>query len=252
MENFKSPKAIIALLALIAITAVVIISILRDRIVNQQPWQVAVVGQGKVAYQPDIADVTLGVQIDKVAKAENALNQLNDKVNKIIAAVKAAGIPPEDIQTQNYSLYPQYDSPDNVMSLSGYNANQQLLIKVRGIDKEPERVSKVVAEATKAGVNQVVGVSFDVSNLEELKQQARIKAIGDAQIKASSLAAAARVRLGKVIGWWENIIQAPGIGNAYYGDKGGMGGGLGTGATSSLPTGSQEVILEINLNYQVR
>lgn len=244
-------KITLWIIAILALAGVVTVSIIRDRIVNPIQNQVSVVGQGRVSYQPDIANVTLGVQIDKVAKAEDALNQLNDKVNKIVTAVKAVGIAQEDIQTQNYSLSPQYDYVNNVSSLAGYNANQQLIIKVRKINENQDLLSKVIAEATKVGANQVNGIAFDVSNIEDLKQQARVKAINDAKSKAGSLAEASGVGLGKIIGWWENVVQAPGIGNTTYADgKGGM--GAGGGVTPTVPTGTQEVVIEINLNYRVK
>lgn len=257
LANHKWPggKIAIMIIAIIALAAIVCVSLIRDRIVNPPQWQVSITGQGKVAYQPDIANITLGVQIDKVAKAEDALSQLNDKTNKIVAAIKGLGIADSDIQTQNYSLYPQYDYVNNVSSLAGYNANQQLLIKVRNIKDDSAKLSKVIAEATKAGSNQVIGVTFDVFNLEELKQQARVQAISDARKKASSLAKMAGVRLARIVGWWENVVQAPGINNGvYYGgsDKGGAGMGAGGAATPSLPTGSQEVIIEISVNYQIK
>lgn len=255
MEGEISPKdrwsKIILIIAMVLIAGVVVVSILRDRIVNQPQWQVSVIGQGKVSYQPDIANVSLGVQIDKVAKADEALNQLNDKVAKIVAAVKSAGIVADDIQTQNYSLYPQYDYVNNSTNLSGYNANQQLSIKVRDINNGQELLSKVIAEATKAGANQVLGISFNVSNLEELKNQARIKAITEARQQAGTLAQATGVRLGRVVGWWENVVQAPGISSGVtYDGKGGMGGNV--SASPTVPTGSQEIVIEINLNYRVR
>ena len=105
----KTPKIIITVFLILAITSITIVSIIRDRIVNYPQNQVSVIGQGKVVYQPDIATITLGVQIDKVNKADEALNQLNSKIKNIVAAVKGQGIAPEDILTQNYSLLPQYD-----------------------------------------------------------------------------------------------------------------------------------------------
>ena len=47
------------LVGYVLLATIVIVAILRDRIVNQPQWQVSVTGQGKVAYQPDIAVVTL-------------------------------------------------------------------------------------------------------------------------------------------------------------------------------------------------
>lgn len=247
--EWKKPKFILILIGILVLGGVIVVSILRDRIVNQNMNQITVMGQAKVAYQPDIAMVNLGVQIDKADKAENALSQLNEKVIKIITAIKAVGIVDADIQTQNYSLYPQYDYQDNVSRVSGYNANQQLVIKVRGIDKNTQLVNKVIADASKAGANQINGITFDVSNVDELKQQARLKAIADARVKSADLAAAAGVTLKEVTGWYENMLQTPSAYDAsYYGGKG----GASAGATPQVTVGNQEIIVEIGLNYKVR
>ncbi|MBI5466342.1 MAG: SIMPL domain-containing protein [Candidatus Kerfeldbacteria bacterium] len=237
------------LVGMVLLAGIVVVAILRDRIVNQPQWQVQVTGQGKVSYQPDIANVTVGVQVDKSYSAEVALKQLNDKVNKILAALKITGIGAEDIQTQNYSLYPQYDYRDNVSTLAGYSANQQLVIKVKGLASgNDDKVGKVVAEATKAGANQVTSLTFDASNIDDLKQEARLQAIADAKSKAGSLARATGVDLGDIVGWWENFVQAPGT--PLYGGVGGE--AKGAGMSPQVPSGSQEVVVEVNLSYKIK
>jgi uncharacterized protein YggE len=249
--EWLKPKIILPILGMLLLTGIITVSILRDRIVNQPQYQVSVTGLGKVSYQPDIANVNLGVQVDKQFSAENALQQLNDKMNKVVTAIKLLGITEADIETQNYTLYPQYDYKDGISIPAGYSANQQLTVKVRKLNDNKESVSKVVAAATKAGANQVMGITFDVANLNDLKQEARLKAIADAKSKAGALAQAVGVELGDIMGWWENIVQAPGI--QSYGSYSGDGKGGGAGAVSSpvLPTGTQEVIIEINLNYRI-
>lgn len=250
-SRWCEPKFILSLVGMLLLTTVVVVAVLRDRIVNQPQWQVNVVGQGRVSYTPDIANVTLGVQIDKAKTAAEALTQLNDKIGKIIKAVKEAGVQTDDITTQNYSLYTQYDYRDGVSILAGYNANQQLVVKVRNIANDNLPIAKVIAEASKAGANQVNGVTFDVAKLDELKQEARLKAIQDAKTKSGSIAGAAGVKLGEIVGWWENIVQAPGANSpVYYGEKGGMGGG--TAPTPQVPSGSQEIVIEITLNYKLK
>ncbi len=249
--EWRNPKIVILLVALVLLAVIVVVSILRDRFVNQTQWQVQVVGEGRVAYQPDIAIVNLGVQVERVWAADSALKQLNDKMNKVVAAIKGAGIAAEDIQTQNYNLQSQTDYRDGISIPLGYLASQQLLVKVRKIT-EGDVVSKVIAAATSAGANQVNGITFDVSNLNDLKQEARIKALADAKERASSLADAAGVRLGKVVGWWDNIIQAPGINNVYYGVGGEGKGGGGVISTPQIPTATQEIIIDINLSYLVK
>jgi len=235
---------------MLLLAGVITVSILRDRIVNQQFRSVTVTGQGKVTYNPDIAIVTLGVQIDKLAKPEEALNQLNNKVSGIIKAVKALGVTEENIQTQNYSLYPQYDYKDNISVVSGYNANQQIVIKVVDYDKNPSKLSSVIAEASKAGANQVNNLTFDASNMNDLKQAARIKAISDAKSKSDALASAAGVRLEDITGWYENLVNPLPIYATDYG-KGGMG-GSGVVSNPVIGAGGREVIIEIGVTYNIK
>lgn len=241
-------KTILLVVGMILLAGIISLALLRERIVNPPLWQVTIMGQGKINYQPDIAVVLLGVNVERIATAAQALNKLNENMDKVFAAVKESGIPEEDIQTQNYSLYPQYDYINEISVLVGYNANQQIAVKVRNLKSQPDLVAKLIARTTAAGANRVEGVSFEVSNLEELKQQARIKALADAKSKSQDLAAAAGVKLTKVVGWWENIVQQPGIGQpSYFDGKGGGGGSPGT-----IPTGLQELIIDIGLNYQVK
>ncbi len=245
-ESGSKAKAVIIIVGLVLLAAVVVTAILRDRIVNVQFRQVTVVGQGRISYEPDLAVVNLGVQIDKVKEADQALNQLNDKVNKIMAAVKAQGIPAEDISTQNYYLAAQYDYKDNVSSVSGYNANQQLTIKVKSYNTAPERLNKVIAAASKAGANQINSLTFDSSDINNLKQQARIMALQDAKTKSGALAEAAGVEIKNIAGWWENVVSSPYVGGIGGGEKG-MG-----DVSAQLPAGSREVVIEVSVNYNIK
>jgi hypothetical protein len=238
-------KFVLIIVCILALTGVVIISILRDKIVNSNNNQVSVTGRGEITYQPDVASVILGVQIDKSAKAEEALISLNEKVNKISATLNSLGI--TDIKTQNYSLYPYYDYIDGINVLSGYNANQQIMVKVYDIDKNIELLNQVVSKSTEAGANQILGITFEGSNIEDLKQQARILAVTDAKKKAEALSTSIGVSLGEIVGWWDNTVS-PSY-NYSYG-VGGMGGSESGGANVSA--GTYKVIVELSLNYKIK
>ncbi|MFA5022468.1 MAG: SIMPL domain-containing protein [Patescibacteria group bacterium] len=242
-------KTVILICGMILLSIIIVTAILRERIVSEPQFQLPITGQGKISYQPDIANVSVGVQVDKLAKADEALSQLNDKMNKVYDAIQKLGISKEDIQTQNYSLYPQYDySPDNTSKLSGYNANQVVVVKVRNIQNNNGLVTKVISEASKAGANQINGVTFEASNINELRQQARLKAIADARAKTGIIASALGVRLGKVVGMWENVLAQPDL--SAYG-KGGA--NISVGASSPVvPEGSQELIIEVTINYKIK
>lgn len=252
MENETKSKlhgqTWVLILAMILVAGILVLSLLRDRIINHPQWTVSVTGRGTIEYQPDEATVNLGVQVDRVARADTALNQLNTKVEKVIEAIDSLGVDKKDITTLAYSLYPQYDYIDGRQTLAGYNASQQIKVKVNDIKSNGDLLGEIISESTKAGVNQINSISFDVSEAEKFKDQARLEALADARSKANIMASAAGVKLDKVVGWWENYISQPGVDNLYYGEGKG-GGGIMTG---DVPAGTQEIIVEINLSYLIK
>lgn len=254
-SKWKEPKTILVFLSIILLAGIIIVSILRDRIVNLNQNQVMVTGRGEVEYKPDMALINLGVQIDRAETSENALSQLNEKMNKIVESVKALGIPEEDIQTKAYNLYPQYDYTNGVSRVSGYSANQQLSVKIKNINDNIDLPNKVVSEASRAGVNQILGISFEVSSLNDLKQQARLLAIKDARDKSAGMAKAAGIRkLKKVVGWFETDIESPDMPNGSQLSDAMGAGGMGAAKVApspNVPSGNQKIVIEIGLNYEV-
>jgi uncharacterized protein YggE len=248
-NNWKNPKYGLMLASLLVLGAVIIVSIIRDRIVNDQEWQINVSGQGRVSYQPDEANVNLGVKVDKAAKAEDALKQLNDKINKISEAIKKSGIAPENIRTQNYLLEPHYDIIGNISKLTGYDANQIIMVKIKDIRNNACLIAKVISETAKAGANQINGITFENSDIDKIKQEARLAAIADARNKSAGIAQALGVRLGDVTGWWENIISP--TDGTIYGKGGADDTGTG-GGTPAIPAGNQEIITEVNISYRIK
>ncbi len=240
----------VVILGMLLLAGIVVTAIVRDRIVNN-PWrEVSITGTGKVAYTPDIALITLGVHVED-STAQSALSRLNTIVHAVTPAIEALGIPAENISTQNFNVYPQYYYPEGSPSrISGYTADQQLLVKV-SIAESQDIVAKVIETASANGANQVLGVSFDASNLEDLKHEALLQAIADAEGRAEETADAAGIKLGNITGWWQNQIFIPGKSGMYgYGYGGEMGGG--GGGAPLITSGGQEIVVEVNVNYKIR
>ncbi len=250
LGQWSEPKNVFILLGMIIFGAIVIFSILRDEIFEESENQVSITGQGKVSYQPDTANIALGVQIDRRATSEQAINELNERIAKIISSLEQAGISKDDIETKNYSLQTQYDYKDGTQTVAGYDANQRLIVKVRNIQTEKEKVGNVVSVASQAGSNQMLGVTFETADVGEMKQKARVLAIEDARKKSKALADAAGIKLGEITGWYENDLSSPENPVPY-----GMGGQdlveKSMAATPQIPSGTEDVIVEISLNYDV-
>lgn len=248
-ESGRLARLILLGVGILALTGIVIVAILRDRIVNVPQWQINVTGRGTVRYEADQAKVTLGVNIDNEVDAAKALASLNQRIANVIAAVLNAGVEKGDIVTQSYTLTTRYDFVNGQNRPSGYQANQLITVTVKKTNEDVSRTANIIAAASAAGANQVLNVSFSPSNLEDLKQQARLAAITDAKSKAGEIERTLGVHLRDIVGWWENPISVPGP-TPYYGE--GIGAGGGGGAVPVIPGGVNEIVTEVNLNYRLK
>ncbi|MEK7067616.1 MAG: SIMPL domain-containing protein [Patescibacteria group bacterium] len=212
----------------------------------EQKHSINITGQGKVVAMPDIAKIQLGLQTEdkSVAKAQK---DNTDKMNAVIDKLKKDfNIDDKDIQTANYNIYPQYDWANNRQVLRAYQVSQSVNVKIRDLNK----ISDILTAVGQAGLNQVSGLTFDVDEPENLKQQARELAIKNAQEKADALAKIADVKLGKVISFSEYSNEPP-VPMPYesYAMKGaGIGGG---GAAPAVEAGSTEIIMTVNVEYEI-
>ncbi|MBS4208013.1 SIMPL domain-containing protein [Bacillus sp. FJAT-50079] len=149
-------------------------------------------GEGKISIQPDVAEVTLGV-----ATEEPSLEQAQGKNAATMATIKHAlhriGIQDEQIQTTNYSIYPQYDFVDGKQIFRGYRVEHMLRITVKQID----RTGLVVDTAVNNGANIVSGTSFNTSHYNYYYQHALSSAIINASQKAETIAQTLGIQLVK-------------------------------------------------------
>lgn len=201
-------------------------------------------GEGEVSQAPDTAEVSLGVQSqgNTVQVAQDALNK---SINAVTAAVKQQGVAEADIQTQNYSVNPNYDYNGGAQKITGYQAGSNLRIKVKDISK----VNAVIDAGTAAGANQVGGVNFTVADPTALESQARDKAIANAKQRAEAAAKAAGFRLGRMVNYSESTNR-PGGPELYA-----MGSSANLKTDAVAPTqvqpGSSTVSITVNLSYEI-
>ena len=209
---------------------------------------ITVQGQAKMSAAPDIAVLNFGVQTGRQKSAQGAMEILSNKMNAVMEAVTGLGIEEKDITTQNLWLNPSYDYYDGRRVETGYEANQNLSVKVRDLSKLTTALDTVVSE----GVNQVGGVSFTIDDPDALREEGRVEAIADAQQKAKKLAVALGKSLGKFKGYGEGFgggQPMPYMSMEIMDSKSiGMGGGGGP----PVPTGEQEITVSVSLTYELR
>jgi len=202
-------------------------------------------GEGKVTATPDVAvtDLTISVEAPTAAAAQTLANT---KSNAVVAFLKSKGIDDKDIKTSGYNIYPQYDYVNGRSILRSYQVTQSFTVKIRDVEHANQALDGVVD----AGVNQVGGISFQIDDPERLQDQARQKAIADAKSKAKILEDQLGVDLGHIVSFSESqngFMPQP----YYLKDAGGIGGG-GAVSAPSLPTGENEIVVDVSITYQIR
>jgi uncharacterized protein len=210
------------------------------------PREISVEGQAKVSVTPDTAEITLGVNTD-AATSEAAFNENTEKINKVVAAIKEAGIDEKDIKTTNYYMNPKYRWTASEGSVEdGYTANQSVEVKVRDFEK----IGGITSAASAAGANTIGGVNFVVDDMDAVKMLAREEAIEKAKANAEKIADASGLRLGKVLNYYEYMDGGNDYGYkgmAYAEDSAGFGGG-----GPSIQPGQEDFTLKVNLSYRVK
>lgn len=168
------------------------------------PGEIVVNGEGSINVEPDIAYISLGVNVSAPA-ARDAQAKNAALMTKVISDLTYSGIKAKDIQTTNFNLYPEYrynkdSEPGQVI---GYQATNQVTVTVRNIRK----VGEVIDLSIKAGANNINHVTFSVSSPDDWRNKAIEAAVKDAQAKAELMAKAANVTIKKVLSISESNVS---------------------------------------------
>lgn len=137
---------------------------------------------------PDLATINAGVQ-SQATTAQAAISDNAGRMKQIIAALRAAGIEERDIQTSTINLNPQYDyrrENGEGPILTGYMANNQVLVRFRDIAK----AGKIIDALVGVGANQINGPMLSIDDPEAALDEARIDAIEQGRKRAELYARA--------------------------------------------------------------
>ncbi|MGB2873927.1 MAG: SIMPL domain-containing protein [Gaiellaceae bacterium] len=195
----------VALGVAVVVAAAAVVAVARPSSAHGSSTQITdgitVNGTGTARAVPDQATFSFGVQTEG-ATAKAALAANSEKMAHVIAALKQAGIPARDIQTQNVSVMPRQNGSGQV---DGFSADNSLQVLVRKVAE----AGAVVDSAVAAGANNTSGPTFDQSARDAVYRSALRGALADARTKAGALAAEAHVSVGRVTRIVEGSAGAP-------------------------------------------
>ena len=150
---------------------------------------------GEVNRVPDIAVISAGV-VNRAQTASAAIQQNSERMNRVRAALRRAGIEDRDIQTSSLNLNPDYRYQENQPPvLTGYQASNTLSIRFRDIRNTGKILDALVAE----GANQISGPNLMIDKPDEALDEARMKAVALGQARAQIYARALGKRVVRLI-----------------------------------------------------
>lgn len=222
---------------------------------NEYPQtSITIDGVGSVTAVPDIASISFTVteEASTVAAAQDAATKRTDAA---LAVAKNNGIEDKDVMTSSYAVSTLYTYPNcNGLgtcpppTVRGYQVSQTVTVKVRDTDT----VGTVLQGLGDAGVQNISGPNFTTDDPENLRAEAREKAVADAKEKARALADTLGVSLGRVVGFWENSGDPMPYGGAVMSERAYGGTAMDAAKAPTLPTGENEYEVRVSVTFELK
>ena len=150
---------------------------------------------GEVSRVPDVAVISAGV-VSRSTTASGALQDTANRMQRVLAALRRAGVQDRDIQTSNVNLNPEYKYENNqAPQLVGYTATNNVSIRFRDIRSSGAILDALVGQ----GANQINGPSLTVDKPDAALDEARMKAIAAGRARAELYARSLGMRVVRVV-----------------------------------------------------
>ncbi|MCK9580658.1 MAG: SIMPL domain-containing protein [Methanoregula sp.] len=237
-----------AILLILAVAAVGTASAASDS--TDKDKVITSTGTGNVIGTPDRAQVTFSVQTEntdvKQAQSENSV-----KMNSVIDALVAAGIPRDALKTTGYNIYPVYEeSTGGILTpkIKTYQVTNTLTVTLHDVSKTGEVIDVAVAN----GINQATSIQFMLS--DEQSQVLRTQALQKAVTRARSDADTVATTMGTTITGVKNADISQGYSPVLYQNYqyDAMGGAMKTAASTPVQSGDITVSATVTITYTIQ
>ncbi len=155
---------------------------------SRLPPQITISANGSVDVTPDRARLSLGVETE--AKTAQEASQLNAALQtRVVAAIRAAGIPQASIRTGGFAVAPkqEYLPETRTWRVDGYRVSNIVTVVIEPVGKTGE----VIDAALAAGANRVSGLNFEIKDPTPAREAAMTQAVERARREADIVATAA-------------------------------------------------------------
>lgn len=200
-----------------------------------------VYGSSRIAVEPNIVNIQLGV-VNEDIELTKAQQKNASMIQQVTQALLNQGILEKNIQTADYSIYPQYDYVDNTQKFRGYQVTHLLSITIEDINE----AGNVIDTAVKNGANRVSNIHFTIKNKDLHYNDALKMALDNALIKAKTIASELKVHLDSIpIKILEQLTEYPApVAYKSFADS-----GLIAGASTTIKTGQLYLEAKVEVKF---
>ena len=261
--------ALAVYVAALAVNAIKSNKYIGRQVANQAT--ISVSGDGEVYKTPDLAVMDFSV-VSEAKTVTEAMEDNTEKMKAITEVMKSMGVAENDLQTTNFSINPRYDYvraaapapvssgdaeiavdeeyyyPSGKRTLSGYDVNQTLTIKVRR--ENMGKIGQMIQEATASGANQVGSLQFTLDDPDAAQAEARELAIAEAKKKAEVLAKQLGVKLVRIISYNDGGYS-PAYRLNYDAKQEYAMGGAASAPAPDIQAGESKVSMNVNITYEI-
>lgn len=200
---------------------------------------ITVYGKGMITINPDIASITFGFEnTDKDPK--KAQDENKKQMEKIINAVKRAGVKDSQMKTVRYRVSQKYNS-------SYFLVNNMVQVETDDIEK----TSDIIKAAYDAGANEFWDVRFDIIKRQEAYLDALELAMQRARQKADKLAVLEQKTVAEVLSIEEGTERNSYFFSSPYTNYISASSSSGGYSDGSISSGEMEVSAVVNVIYRL-
>lgn len=198
---------------------------------------VTVSGSATLRLPPDRVSFSVGVETVAPSVSE-AFKANSAKLNAVVAALKAKGVEPKEMQTSNLEIA---SSDADGKKLVGFRVANVVTVT----RDDPGKVSDLLQGAVAAGANQAGSLRFFVAEPGRLQSRGLDLAFQAARGKAEALAGYAKATLGDVIcvsetAPWQTNTRANFAALGYVGES------------PTIEAGSEELMFSVGVVFELK
>ncbi len=154
-------------------------------------------GVSQVKATPDIVSIYFNIQTNG-SDAAQVKDENAEIVDEVTTGLLEIGITQEEITTENFNIYPDYDWSSGKQTLKGYRATHTMVVELPS-NKIDQAGSVIDVGVDNGALISYINFELSLAKQNEYKALALKQATEDARIKADSIAQGLGKKVGAVV-----------------------------------------------------